>query len=335
MTERHSDQPVPREIEFAGSDGTRLAGSLTLPPGAAQFPVVVAVHAAGGGTRGAALHRHLASFLPSRGVATFIYDRRGEGASGGRPGASLAVLAGDARAAVSVIARQPGVRSGRLGLWGHSQGGWIAPMAAAGNEMVAFLIVVAGSGVTPHEQMIFATANLMREAGYRQEEVGRATRLRNRLRELWRDRGSADQARLLLREAKAEPWYDLTYLPDPDSAADASVLDGAASFEEDLDISPTLSELRIPVLLVYGDTDRWVPIDSSIGVWRTALDQRHARLSVSRLPGSGHFPTLPADPADPDEAGPVSPLYERALTDWLCTVTSPKERSGASWPTPT
>jgi hypothetical protein len=206
-------------------------------------------------------------------------------------------------------------------------------MAAAGNEMVAFLIVVAGSGVTPHEQMIFATANLMREAGYRQEEVGRATRLRNRLRELWRDRGPADQARLLLREAKAEPWYDLTYLPDPDS--DASVLQDAASFEEDLDISPTLSELRIPVLLVYGETDRWVPIDSSIGVWRTALDQRHARLSVSRLPGSGHFPTLPADPADLDEAGPVSPLYERALTDWLCTVTSPKERSAASRPTPT
>jgi hypothetical protein len=333
MTERHSDQPVPREIEFAGSDGTRLAGTLTLPPGTAQFPVVVAVHAAGGGTRDAALHRHLASFLPSQGVATFIYDRRGEGASGGRPGASLAVLAGDARAAVSVTARQPGVRSGRLGLWGHSQGGWIAPMAAAGNEMVAFLIVVAGSGVTPHEQMIFATANLMREAGYRQEEVGRATRLRNRLRELWRDRGPADQARLLLREAKAEPWYDLTYLPDPDS--DASVLQDAASFEEDLDISPTLSELRIPVLLVYGETDRWVPIDSSIGVWRTALDQRHARLSVSRLPGSGHFPTLPADPADLDEAGPVSPLYERALTDWLCTVTSPKERSAASRPTPT
>jgi hypothetical protein len=29
-------------------------------------------------------------------------------------------------------------------------------MGAAGNDLVAFLIVVAGSGVTPHEQMIFA-----------------------------------------------------------------------------------------------------------------------------------------------------------------------------------
>jgi alpha-beta hydrolase superfamily lysophospholipase len=324
MTERDTEQPVPREIEFAGSDGARLAGTLTLPPGMAQFPVVVAVHAAGGGTRDAPLHRHLASFLPSLGVAAFIYDRRGEGASGGRHGAPLVVLAGDVRAAVSVIARQPGVRSGRLGLWGHSQGGWIAPMAAAGNDMVAFLIVVAGSGVGPHEQMTFATANLMREAGYGEEEVARATRLRNRLREMGRDRGSLSQARLLLREARAEPWYDLTYLPDPDSAADASVLADAASFEVDLDISPTLSELEIPVLLVYGETDRWVPIDSSIEVWRTALDRRDAQLSVCRLPGSAHFPTLAADPADLDEAGPVSPAYERALAAWLRIVASPR-----------
>ena len=48
----------------------------------------------------------------------------------------------------------------------------------------AFLIVVAGSGGSPLEQMIFATANLMREAGCRDEEVARATRLRNRLREV-------------------------------------------------------------------------------------------------------------------------------------------------------
>jgi len=317
MIDRPVDQPVAGQIEFAGCDGTRLAGSLTLPRGTGRFPVVVAAHAAGGGTRDAPLHRHLASFLPSLGVAAFIYDRRGEGASDGGPGAPLTVLTEDVRAAVSVVARQPGVRAGRVGLWGHSQGGWIAPMAAAGNDMVAFLIVVAGSGVTPHEQMIFATANLLREAGYRQEEVAQATHLRNRLRELRRDLGSPAQARLALREAAAQPWYGLTYLPDPESAADDDVLEDDASFGWDLDISPTLSQLRIPVLLIYGETDRWVPIEPSIEIWRTALDRGPARLSVSRLPGCGHFPTFATDPADLDEAGPISPAYERLLADWL------------------
>ncbi len=323
MMKRHSERPAPRVIEFAGGDGTRLAGTLTPPPGPAQFPVVVAVHAAGGGTREAPLHRHLASFLPSLGVATFIYDRRGEGASGGKPGATLTALAEDARAAVAVLARQPGARPGCVGLWGHSQGGWIAPMAAAGNDMVAFLTVVAGSGVTPHQQMIYATATLMREAGYSEEQVASATRLRNRLHEVTRDRGSRDDARRLIREASAEPWYALTYLPGPGPGSGESTLEDEAAFEWDLDISPALAQLRIPVLLVYGETDRWVPIEPSTEAWRTALDQGQASLSIERLPGCGHFPTLAADPADLDEAGPISPAYEQLLSDWLRTVLSP------------
>src|SRR5215471_12307216 len=112
MTHRSPGQPVARQIEFAGRDGTRLSGTLTLPRETGQFPVVVAAHAAGGGTRDAPLLRHLASFLPSLGIAAFIYDRRGEGASEGRPGAPLTVLTEDVRAAVSVVARQPGVRAG-------------------------------------------------------------------------------------------------------------------------------------------------------------------------------------------------------------------------------
>jgi uncharacterized protein len=322
MIDRPLGEPFARQIEFAGCDGTRLAGTLTLPQGTSPFPVVVAVHAASGGTHDVPLHQHLASFLPPLGVGAFIYDRRGEGASSGRPGAPLAVLTGDLRAAVAVVAGQPGVRASRVGLWGHSQGGWIAPMAAAGNDMVAFLIVVAGSGVTPHEQMIFATANLMHEAGYRQQELAQATHLRNRLRELRRGRGSPAQTRLVLQEAKSQPWYGLTYLPDPDSA-DEDELAAEESFEWDLDISPVLSQLRIPVLLIYGETDRWVPIEPSIEVWRAALERGPARLSVSRLPGCGHFPTLAVDPADLDEAGPISPAYEQLLADWLRAVPLP------------
>jgi pimeloyl-ACP methyl ester carboxylesterase len=171
--------------------------------------------------------------------------------------------------------------------------------------------------------MIFATASLMREAGYREQEVVQATHLRNRLHELWRDRGSLEQARRLLREARAQPWYGLTYLPDPESAADENMLEDEASFEWDLDISTTLSELRIPVLLIHGETDRWIPIESSIQAWRTTLGRGHARLSVSRLPGCGHFPTLATDRADIHETGPISPAYEQFLADWLRTVVLP------------
>ena len=100
-------------------------------------------------------------------------------------------------------------------------------------------------------------------------------------------------------------------------------MEDEASFEWDLDLSLTLSQLRIPVLLTYGETDRWVPIEPSIEAWHTALNPGHGRLTVSRLPGCGHFPTLAADPADHQEAGPISPAYEQILADWLRTHALP------------
>ena len=115
----------------------------------------------------------------------------------------------------------------------------------------------------------------------------------------------------------------MTYLPDPGSGNIETAVQDEVAFEWDLDITPALAQLRIPVLLVHGETDRWVPIEPSIEVWRTAVDQESARLSVVRLAGCGHFPTLAADPADPDEAGPIAPAYEQTLTEWLRAIRGP------------
>jgi pimeloyl-ACP methyl ester carboxylesterase len=184
------------------------------------------------------------------------------------------VLARDARAAVLAAAGQPGVRARCIGLWGHSQGGWIAPLAAAGDDTVAFLIVVAGSGVTPHEQMIYATATLMREAGYAEQDVDHVTRLRNRLLELAHDRRSLDEARRLIREAAAQPWYALTYLPDP--AAAEIELEDEIAFEWNLDIAPALAQLQIPVLLIHGEEAR-------LGLRELVHGIGHVEVAVIRL----------------------------------------------------
>lgn len=146
------------------------------------------------------------TLLPRRGIATFVYDRRGEGASGGKAGASLTVLADDARAAVGMVSKLHLVDPRRIGLWGLSQGGWIAPMAAADNEEVAFLVAVSASGVSPAEQMTFATANLLREKGFAEEEVERATALRVQFNDVYRA-GDSEAMLRLLDEAQREPWF--------------------------------------------------------------------------------------------------------------------------------
>lgn len=135
------------EVRFTGHGGAALVGSLHLPA-RRPAPLVVAVHGSGSGTRAAPLHEHLVDLLPGHGVGAFVFDRRGEGASGGEPDAPLSILADDVVAAVEAVRERTGVAVGRIGLWAHSQGGWIAPLAATRTSNVGWLTVVGGAGVS-------------------------------------------------------------------------------------------------------------------------------------------------------------------------------------------
>jgi pimeloyl-ACP methyl ester carboxylesterase len=91
-----------------------------------------------------------------------VYDKRGVGDSGGHyegenntSQQSLDILATDASNAVTFMASQPGVTR-HVGLFGVSQGGWIAPMAAQRNPRVKFLILHSGPVVSVREQNYFA-----------------------------------------------------------------------------------------------------------------------------------------------------------------------------------
>src|SRR5919206_4922381 len=87
---------------------------------------LVALHGASDGTRGSSpLYRHLHETLPPHGVGVATFDRRGEGESvGDRTRGRFEAQACDALAVAASL------RAGRVGLWGYSQGGWVASLAA-------------------------------------------------------------------------------------------------------------------------------------------------------------------------------------------------------------
>jgi dienelactone hydrolase len=90
-----------------------------------------------------------------------VYDTRGNGQSGGSyPGESptastIAVLARDAAAAARFVAAQPEVDPARVGLAGHSQAGWIMPLAATRERAIRFLVSFSGPSVTADEVDLF------------------------------------------------------------------------------------------------------------------------------------------------------------------------------------
>jgi pimeloyl-ACP methyl ester carboxylesterase len=278
-------------------DGAALVGSYS-PAGSTA---VVAVHGASEGARDWYLYRHLHDILPPAGIGVVTFDRRGDGASTGEPSR------GDFKTqADDVIALVDAVDAERVGLWGISQGGWVAPLAATRSNRVAFLVLLASTGVTPAAQMRYAVAEQIRRAAFGEEAVARAGSLRARA-EAWIRGEDADDLNAALTAAAREPWWSLAFLPDalppePEAEAVRRELAEEMFFEPE----PVFAAVRVPALLFYGDDDSWTPVQPSIEAWRRA---RGDAVEVVVLPGTGH------EPVHPD--GELSRAYERMLVDWL------------------
>jgi pimeloyl-ACP methyl ester carboxylesterase len=278
------------EIRHAG---ITLAATYT-PSGSVAL---VALHGAGEGERDFYLYQHLHQILPPRGIGVVTFDRRGEGQSTGEPSRGhFETQAADALAVLEAVDAE------RVGLWGISQGAWVAPLAAARSDRVAFLVLLASTGVTPAEQMRYAVATQIAKAGYGEEAVLQATHLRD-LAEEWLSGGRPDGLEDKLKEASRLAWWSLAFLP--------SELPGEAerlAINEEMFFAPepVFAQTRAPTLLFYGEDDEWSPVQPSIEAWRRSRDDG---IEIVILPGTGHEPIL----AD----GTISPLYERVLVDWL------------------
>ncbi len=301
-----------QEVEFENA-GTRLIGTLSLPDGGGPWPGLVALHGSSDGSRDFRLHAHLESLMVPAGFAVLRYDRRGTGASGGDfASADFALMAEDALAALSTLIDDPGVDGARVGLYGFSQGGWIAPEAASRSKAVAFMVLVGACAVTPAAQMSYAAATALRAAGFDEAAVDRATRVRAIVDDAVRGRVDREEAQAALRTVADEPWFGLSSLSPPGEHGS----DTKWRLEMDYDVAPIIAGLSVPVLLIHGDHDRWVPVEESERIWQHAYRDRGQWLTALRLAGTGHFPTL-AQGKEGEEAAPISPDYEALMLRWL------------------
>jgi pimeloyl-ACP methyl ester carboxylesterase len=261
---------------------------------------IVALHGAGEGTRDSPVYRHLHELLPPAGIGVVTFDRRGEGASSGDSTRGRFQL--QVEDALAVLAA---VDSTRVGFWGISQGGWIGPLAATASRDVAFLVLVASTGVTPSEQMMYAVERQLRLAGYGEDVVARALELRRRF-EHWVHTDAAEPDEELAAElwdGVDEPWWSHVWLPP-------TLLDAESRRlwieEMDFDPRPVFARVQVPTLLLYGEADSWTPVEPSITAWRAA---RGDEVEIVVIPQAEHDLTLPD--------GSLSATYRRTLVDWL------------------
>ncbi|GIH90603.1 alpha/beta hydrolase family protein [Planobispora siamensis] len=173
-----------KEVDFRGSGGLAMRGTVLSPAeGPAKAPAegrakrgpgrpgIVLVHGSGAGVPRAKLREEAVAFA-RQGLSVLIYDKRSEGYSLFRR--SYSQLADDALGAVAALRSQPGVDPAGVGVWGFSEGGWVAPIAASRSAEVAFVVLVGANGMPPLRQQTWAVAAGLRKAGVSGPLVERA-----------------------------------------------------------------------------------------------------------------------------------------------------------------
>ncbi|VVJ22777.1 Uncharacterised protein [Amycolatopsis camponoti] len=141
--------------------GVTLHGTVVAPPGGTKLPGLVMIHGSGAHSRED--YREQAVAFARQGIATLIYDKRTEGYS--QFSRSYTTLADDALAAVEVLRTRADVDPSRVGVWGLSEGGWVAPLAASRSAHVAFVVTLGANGVEPSRQQAWAIENQLRRLG--------------------------------------------------------------------------------------------------------------------------------------------------------------------------
>ncbi|MDY8134298.1 alpha/beta hydrolase family protein [Aquimarina sp. 2201CG5-10] len=137
------------------ANGIKLSGTLTLPKNVKNPTVVILISGSGPQNRNEEIlgtdHKPflvLSDFLTKKGIAVLRYDERGVAKSEGKfKGATSLDFASDVEAAIDFLKKRKDIDTRKIGLIGHSEGGFIAPIVASENNDVAFIVLLAGTGV--------------------------------------------------------------------------------------------------------------------------------------------------------------------------------------------
>jgi uncharacterized protein len=264
------------EIE-ADSGGVRLAGTLWWPADDAAAGVLMHPGSGPSDRDNDVFFPPIREHLLEAGIAVCSFDKRGVGGSAGSwLDAGIAEQADDLLAGLAVFESES-PRGLPIGLFGHSQGGWVVVEAAGRGVPVAFVITSSGPGVSPVRQERYSLANKLPAGG---EAAALATydAVVAVLHEC-----PALEAGLEQLDAAGVPYRDL---PGLKFMFEEEAIWRLSARIFDYDPAPALSRITAPVLALFGAADKVTPPEESVAGFRAAV--RPELLQVEVFPEGDH-----------------------------------------------
>lgn len=296
---------IEEEVSFINEKaGIEFSGTLTLPSTGDNFTAVVLVSGSGPQNRDEEILGHkpflvIANHLARNGFAVLRYDDRGTGKSKGVfSTATTADFADDAEAAFYFLQNDKRINRQRIGIAGHSEGGLIAPMAAAKNKDVAFVIMLAGPGLSGKEILLLQSELIARADSTPETEIKKNTELNKKIYEIAikekDDKKAAEKMRVLIDDY----WKTLSPETIEKLGADKKILvQGIYQiispwFRYFLNYDPknVLTKITCPVLAMNGSRDLQVPAKQNLAAIENYLKKAgNKNFTIKEFEGLNHL----------------------------------------------
>ncbi len=263
---------LPSRLEVgADSGGFRLAGTLWGPAGNAVAGVLMHPGSGPSDRDNDMLFPPIREHLLRAGIAVCSFDKRGVGGSAGHwQDAGIVEQADDLLAALSVFESNspPGLP---LGLFGHSQGGWVVVEATGRGAPVAFVITNSGGAVSPARQERYS---LTRKLTGGQE--AKALAAYDAVVAVMRECPTLDSGVEQL-EAADVPYREL---PGLEFMFEDEAIWGLCAKIFNYDPAQALSRIAVPVLALFGAADNLTPAEESVVALRAAVHPELLQVEV-------------------------------------------------------
>ena len=323
--------PFPYEIETVSirvpDTNVTLAGTLTIPAGNVKAAVVL-ITGSGPQDRNEMIFDHqpfgvIADHFARNQIATFRYDDRGVGKSTGDfASATSHDLANDAEAAFRFLRNRDELRDKLVGICGHSEGGLLAPMIAARNSEVGFLILMAAPGVDGKAIILSQGPLLLRAQGVTESEITK----QNKIQEIvlsFISAGEDQNDQLLAKQLRAALPNSQELPKILESVKQGLPQQATPWLREFLKIDPrsALQQVKCPVLALNGTKDLQVDPVLNLPVIRDTLrESGNHNVEINVYPGLNHLfqkctTGLPIEYASIDETFNLVPLTR--MTSWI------------------
>ncbi len=330
-------KPFPyreQEVTFTNAaDKAMLSGTLTLPKVKGKYAAAILISGSGGQDRDESLLEHkpflvLADHLTRAGIAVLRYDDRGIAKStGDYLTADSRDFARDTAAAVDFLKQHAEIDPAKIGLIGHSEGGLIAPIVATMRDDIAFIVMLAGPGVTGREVILNQTALIEAAEGASDEVRAVNHEFLMAVLEEMSSAKTNDEIKTTLRTKFAELREKISEAhreemsPAIFESSVTPMLSPWFRYFLSYDPRPALTKLRCPVLALNGELDLQVDPKLNLPEIRKAFAAGgNSDVQVVELPGLNHlFQT--AKSGSPSEyrliEETMSPVALKAMSDWL------------------